>query len=87
MNIKEQEAHESLIMVVRIVISILIWLGIILFVGNQLWKLSTTSPLPGKPSVSVPVIKQENIDTLRSSVKSPPPATDNLPVIHPEPFD
>ena len=87
MYIKEQESHLSLNMVVQIVLSIIVWMGLLGFVASRLWNLRTIPKLPANTIVSVPNINQKNIDILRISIKSPPPGSDNLPVSRPEPFD
>lgn len=87
MNIKEQENQLVLGMNFRIVVSILIWSALVGYASYNIWSLLNA---PVKPSLnlnSVPTIKQENLDTLRTSIKASHPSTDNLPIVRPEPFD
>lgn len=86
MNIKEQENQLSLNINFQIILTVLLWFGVAGFIGYRLWRVN--SPPQSTLLVlrnNVPVIRQSNLDTLRTSIKTI--VTSNLPVVRPEPFD
>jgi len=87
MNIKEQENQMELNMSFKIIVCVLLWLGLTGYISFRLWKLANPQITPSLNTNGVPVIKAENLDTLRSSIKSPHSNSGNLPIVRTEPFD
>lgn len=85
MTIKERENQLALNLNFQIILSILIWLGAVSFMGYRLWNLQSLPELPLTIGNNVPTIRQTNIDTLQTSIKQI--TVSNLPVARPEPFD
>lgn len=88
MTLKEQQSQLKLTSMLYIVITIMLWLGVTVFISYKLWSLRKVPELPiTQVPVSVPNLKEKNLTTLRSSVKlqtSSGPASISA---KPEPFD
>lgn len=87
MNIKEQENQLMMSMILRIVVSVLIWMGLMGYMINRLWGLEKTPTTSTIMVSNVPSIKQENLDILRESIKMASSSAFSLPIARPEPFD
>lgn len=86
MIIKEQENQLSLSLNFQILLTAVVWILVMGFVGYQLWTLKSNTSQPALTlGNNVPTIKQANLDVLRSSIKSV--TFSNLPTVRPEPFD
>lgn len=87
MNIKEQESQLRLNLNLRIVITLIVYLLLSGFVAYRLYSLGKTPKLLDTGGiVIVPVLKEDDFETLRTSVKSIP-SIPQTPIVRPEPFD
>lgn len=86
MKPKEQENQLRFDLNFRIVFSVFVWLSLVGAVAFRLWSLRVVPSLSLVSTVTVPSLKQDNIATLRSSIKAPVD-TGVLPNVRPEPFD
>ncbi len=87
MNVKEQENQLRLDLLTRIVVTVLIWVVLVAIAAVRLVTLTRPLSIPPVVTVSVPTIKEENLTTLRTSLKAAPDETTRLPITNPEPFD
>lgn len=85
MTLKDQEQQLTNDLVTKNILSIIFWLAL---AGIALYRLLSLKPpvTPSTTNSAIPTLEQENINALRSSIKTPPQIT-NIPVIKPEPFD
>lgn len=86
MKPKEQENQLRLDLNFRIIFSVFVWLCLVFALAFRLWSLRTIPSLSLVSTVTVPSLKQDNIATLRGSIKAPT-GTGVLPSVRPEPFD
>ncbi|MBI1871849.1 hypothetical protein HYS10_00325 [Candidatus Collierbacteria bacterium] len=86
MKPKEQENQLRFDLNFRIIFSVFVWLSLAGAVAFRLWSLRAVPPISLVSTVAVPSLKQDNITTLRSSIKAPADAG-ILPNVRPEPFD
>lgn len=87
MNIKEQESQLKLNLSMRIVITLIAYLVLLGFVAYRLYSLGKTPKLLDTGGVViVPVLKKDDFETLRTSVKVITPVSSS-PIVRPEPFD
>jgi hypothetical protein len=85
MTIKESENQLVLNLNAGFVVVVILWLTVFGYIGYQLWALNTQVVLPPANTTQIPSINQEDIETLRASLKSLPGGS--LPVVRAEPFD
>lgn len=85
MTIKEQENQLEFNLKVEIVATVVVWLGVCVFVGYKLWTLHSLPETPLAIGINVPTVRQNNLDVLRKSLKIV--SESNLPVVRIEPFD
>ncbi len=87
MTIKEQESQLSLNLNLRIVVSIMAFL---LFTGFVVYRLYMATKIPNvietTSNTTVPLLKLEDFETLRRSLKIPFSVTPSA-LVRPEPFD
>lgn len=84
MNVREKENQLAFDLRFRIFFSGFVWLCLIAAVFFRLWGLRSIPVLSSVTGATVPTLKQENINLLRST---PTPTSSRLPAAHPEPFD
>lgn len=85
MTIKEQENQLILNLNLEIVLTVIVWLVSVGLISYRLILAGTPIVLSPMSVTSVPAIKEKNLETLRTSIKSL--NFNNLPVIRLEPFD
>lgn len=85
MNIKETENQLVVKLNSEIVLTIVLWILVFGFLGFRLWNSNKIKEPPVTITNNVSPINQENLDTLRSSLKQ---FSENfLPPKHSEPFE
>lgn len=84
MNVREKENQLAFDLRFRIVFSGFVWLCLIAAVFFRLWSLRSIPVLSSVTGATVPSLKQENIDILRST---PTVFPVRPTLVRPEPFD
>ncbi|KKT39221.1 MAG: hypothetical protein UW35_C0010G0011 [Candidatus Collierbacteria bacterium GW2011_GWF2_44_15] len=88
MTIKEREDHLRTNLSVYIVVSVILWLGLAIYVAYGLFSLREVPTLPLTiTSINVPRFKESNLETLRDSIKPDASRSTNLPVVRVEPYE
>ena len=88
MTIKEKEDQLRLNLTIYIVVTVVLWVGLVTYIVFGLVSLREIPTLPlTVTTINVPGLKESNLGILRGSFKTEPSGSTTLPIIRVEPFD